>query len=231
MKHGYFKKSDPKLDGLKWGNWGSRPYEYFWASTVIDIKDKKVIDLGTGLPSEHNWHEYVRDKLKPSFYVGIDYDNRMLEQKINESNHKLIWMDMSDLWFESETFDVAYAISTFEHIPSYEVFIKSIKETHRVLKQGSKLVVTLDEIWDVKLNPKNCICSTWNELEKVMLEKTKLDTEVSFGLIDFSRSIQEYFKPEGIEIFQIPIKKNADTGILHSTQYNSVVSYGIFEKI
>lgn len=232
---GYFKPGDPQLGGLKYGNWGSRPYEYMWASKIVSVKDKDVLDLGTGMPSDHNWHQFVKEYLEPKSYTGIDINERMKQEEIHEPKHKMLWMDMTDLKLPDETFDVVYSLSTYEHIPVAEQFIKAMEETHRVMKPGGILVVTLDEIWNVMLKPEQCICSTWNDLERDLIKKQLLRTSIqsanyiypSFGMEDFTYLVGELFYP----VSNPPTKENGEQGLLYSREYNSVISHGVFEKI
>jgi ubiquinone/menaquinone biosynthesis C-methylase UbiE len=226
---GYFKPTDPVLNGLRRGNWGSREFEYMWASKIVSVKDKDVLDLGTGMPSDHNWHQFVREYLEPTSYVGIDINERMKQEEINEPSHKMLWMDMTDLKFPDQTFDVVYSLSTYEHIPVAEQFFKAMEETHRVMKPGGILVVTLDEIWNTLLKPEQCICSTWNDLERDLVKKNCVDTikGVSFGIEDFTDLVKQWFKP----VTEPPVKQNAQQGLLYSREYNSVVSHGVYQKI
>lgn len=231
---GYFKPTDPVLNGLRRGNWGSREFEYMWASKIVSVKDKDVLDLGTGMPSDHNWHQFVREYLEPTSYVGIDINVRMKQEEINEPNHKMLWMDMTDLKFPDQTFDVVYSLSTYEHIPVAEQFFKAMEETHRVMKPGGILVVTLDEIWNTLLKPEQCICSTWNDLERDLDNKDYLEPahsellpHSSFGISQFSNLVKKWFKPIAVP----PVKQNAQQGLLYSREYNSVVSHGVYQKI
>jgi ubiquinone/menaquinone biosynthesis C-methylase UbiE len=220
---GYFKPTDPGINGIKYGNWGSRPYEYFWAAVVVDVTNKRVLDVGTGLPSEHNWNEFVRSQLKPKSYLGIDIDLRLKDEEINEENHKMLYMDMANLQLDDNSIDVIYSISTFEHIDNVDVFMKCMKEGHRVLDKGGKMVVTLDEIWNIA--NKDTQHSSWNELEKVLVKENKFSKkDVSFGMVDFSELISQWFEPVDI-IIQ---KNDADTNLLHHPLWNSTVSYGVF---
>lgn len=224
---GYFKNTDPVLSGIKFGNWGSRPYEYFWAATILDAKDKNVLDLGTGLPSEHNWFNFVIETLNSKTYCGIDFDSRMKNEEINNDKCEMQWMDMSDLKFEDNSFDLIYSISTFEHFDNEECFMKSIKETHRVCKKDALMIVTLDEIWNIY--NKDPIHSAWNELEKILIKNEKYDnSKVSFGMNNFINLISEFFEP--VELNEEDVKKtNANESVLYSPVWNSSVSYGIFK--
>ncbi len=240
---GIFKAIDLTLEGLKWGNWGSNPFEYKWVSQVVDIKDKKVIDLGVGVPSQFNWYEYVVQQLQPSFYAGIDCDKRMVDEQIIESNFEIKHMNMTDLAYEDQFFDVAYCINTFEHIP-YNTLINSIQEIHRVLKDGGVLVVTLDERWDKNL-PYNSD-NNWNILEQSLLESGNFDDKKNaFGLMDFLNLIADYFIPCSEDLLTFPgrgiysrkhrfpyyKKINRNSQILNSgNAYNSCVSFVVLKK-
>lgn len=242
---GLFKKDHPILNGIKWGNWGSRPYEYYWASRVVSVEGKRIIDLGVGLPSQYNWYQYVTTQLRPLYYVGIDTDTRILNELTRGSNYEMLHMDMSQLNFPAKSFDIAFCISTFEHIP-YPIFIKAIQEAHRVLKDDGVLVFTLDEQWDKNIPITRD--TGWNDLEQSLI-KLGLFKAVShtFGLPDFMNLIKEYFVPltddihidlaekiissttTGAVYYQ---RNNRDANILASPElYNSCVSYAVVKKV
>jgi hypothetical protein len=84
------------------------------------------------------------------------------------------------------------------------------------------MVVTLDEIWNIA--NKDTQHSSWNELEKVLVKENKFSKkDVSFGMVDFSELISQWFEPVDI-IIQ---KNDADTNLLHHPLWNSTVSYGV----
>lgn len=220
-KFGYFKATDPQLPGLKFGNWGSRPFEYLWASCVENVEGLDVLDIGTGLPSEHNWHEHVRDTLKPKSYLGIDFDSRLKNEQVETENHKVLWMDASSLQLSDNSIDLVFSISTFEHIDNFDLFKSIMKETARVMRPGAKMVLTLDEYWDHK--ERNCL--PWNELERARVRSGIKTEGVSYGMIDFAQDISEWFEPCG----EVHTKRNADNSLLYSPVYNDCVSYGVFK--
>jgi SAM-dependent methyltransferase len=239
---GVFTQSDPILPGITFGNWGSRPYEYAWAASLVSVENKKVIDLGVGLPSQYNWYEYVVNSLKPSFYVGIDYDGRMEKEIIKKDTYEMLHMNMADIKFPDKSFDIAYCISTYEHI-TYDIFIKAMQETHRVLKDDGILIITLDEEWD-KDEPANH-GNGWNLLEQSLITSGKFTREHrSFGLPEFMSLIKDYFvlylddavvdgsvirSKNGSTIYYD--RKNKDSAILNSgSAVNSCVSYAVLKK-
>lgn len=220
-KFGYFMPSDPQLPGLRFGNWGSRPFEYFWVASVESVKDKDVFDFGTGVPSEHNWNEFTRDVLHPKSYFGIDMDPRLKDEEINEPNHKMICMNATDIKLPDNSIDVVTAISTFEHIDDFNDFLKVVQECHRILRPGGKMVVTLDEYHDYTRTD----ALPWNELEKAKKRLGMVTTGRSYGICDFANDIKEFFTP----LEEPPVKKNADMSLLYSHMYNDCVSYGVFQ--
>lgn len=222
-KFGYFRPYDVQLPGIKFGNWGSRPYEYFWCATTEPVEGKDVLDIGIGLPSEHTWHEFVRDNLKPKSYLGIDFDSRLKNEEIHTDNHKVMWMDASKMPLQDNSIDLVFSISTFEHIEQIEVFEGIMSECARVLRPGGRMILTLDEYWDWKRQD----CLPWNELERAWVRSGKRFTERSYGIVDFAKDVEKYFKP----LEEVPVKNNADGSVLYSPEYNDCVSYGVFEVI
>ena len=241
---GLFKRNDLQLDGLRWANWGSRPYEYYWVSNVVPVNNKRVIDLGVGLPSQHSWFRYVIDVLKPAFYVGIDADGRIIDEVVETEEYKILQMDMSALAFQDNDFDIAYCISTFEHIP-FQIFMKAIKEVYRILKDDGVLVLTLDEQWDKDKSLTRD--SDWNNLEQSLVQMGLIDnSQHAFGLPDFLNLIRDFFIPLDDDLVvdfankiifsqkngtQYYIRQNRDHNVLHSPEcYNSCVSYVVLKK-
>lgn len=224
-KFGYFKTTDPQLHGLRFGNWGSRPFEYFWVACVEEFAGKDVFDFGTGVPSEHNWNEYVRDNLLARSYFGIDLDPRLQVEQIDEPNHKMKCMNGTKLDLPDNSFDLITSISSFEHVDDFEDFKKVISECARILRPGGKMIVTLDEYHDCYRTD----ALPWNELEKARKRIGMTTSGRSYGICDFAVDISPWFKPSGDE--SVPVKKNADPNMLYSQVYNDCVSYGVFEVI
>lgn len=222
-KFGYFKTTDPQLLGFKFGNWGSRPYEYFWVAFVESVSGKDVFDLGTGMPSEHTWNEFVKESLKPKSYLGIDMDLRLKTEEINEPNHKVLWMNATKIELPNNSIDVITSISTFEHIDNFEDFKQIMRECNRVLRPGGKMIITLDEYHDCNRTD----ALPWNELERARKRIGMTTPGRSYGIIDFAEDTKELFVPCGTP----PVKANADPWLLYSPTYNDCISYGVFEVI
>lgn len=240
---GLFKYYDPKLEGLIYANWGSRPFEYKWVTDVVDFKGKKVLDMGVGLPSEHNWYQYVINNLKPSFYSGIDNDPRMANETVKDYRFELVQMNMTKLNYPDKHFDVVLCISSL-HGLDYLTFMASIKEAFRVLKNDGVLLITFDERWDKNL-PYNQD-RNWNALEQSIGTRSLVDNaSVAFGMPQLLSLIKGYFVPyEDNLIINSPTlikskkrnidlysKQNRDRVLLNSGDvYNSSVSFAILKK-
>lgn len=226
---GYFKSTDKRIDSIKYANWGSRPYEYQWVIDVINelnITNMKVIDLGIGEPSLHGWPNFFKDYFKYDLYVGIDCNDMLKREGIDTENFKLKHMDMTDIDYANDFFNLGICISTFEHFDSLENLIKSFQEIHRVLLPGSFLIVTLDEIWDCK--KENKPDAFWSFLDLHLRNKKYVFKDgISFSIYDFVDLVNPYFKP--LEVLNFP-KGNASEELLHHSYYNDTVSFGVFKK-
>lgn len=218
---GYFSPHDPQLTGIKYGNWGSRPFEYFWAAGAADLRGSDVLDIGIGLPSEHTWHEFVRDALQPKTYLGIDIDERIKNEEIDTGTHRVLYMDASMIDLRDNSLDYIFSLSTFEHFEDPALFIKVIAECHRVLRPQGKMIVTLDEFWEN--NRQDCL--PWNELERAWKRDGREFNVVSYGMVDFAKDISKYFT----SVDKPVLKSNKDATLLHNTTYNVCVSHGVFE--
>ena len=216
---GYFTLLSPRTEGIRFGNWGSRPYEYRWASTIVDVRGLDVLDLGVGLPSQYGWYRYALEHLVPRRYCGIDFDDRIREEELRESGLTIQWMDMTALDFPDASFDVIYCLSVFEHLPA-DSLERACAEAYRVMRPGGRLVVTLDERWDVHGRPID-----WNVLERTADQKAP-DGRL-FGLREFAELIDRWFVPVAD---RLPTRRNADRRLLHNKEFNSCVSYALFEQ-
>jgi SAM-dependent methyltransferase len=217
---GYVTLFSPRLEGIRFGNWGSRPYEYRWASDVVDVRGLDVLDLGVGLPSQYDWYRYAAERLGPRRYVGIDFDERVREEEIEEPGLSIRWMDMTALDFGDSSFDVLYCLSVFEHLPA-EALERACAEAHRVLRPGGRLVVTLDERWDIH-GPR----IDWNVLERTSGRIAPPDR--AFGLPEFARLVGPWFVPAAD---RLPTRANADRRLLHNGEFNSCVAYALFDRL
>lgn len=132
---GFFVKNNPITTKYTYANWGSRLWELKAVETrlnQINIKDKNIVDIGIGVPSDSNFYKfYVNSGCNLKAY---DLDSRITET-IKLSDKCTIYNKSSDSMKENpdNSVDIVVAISSLEHY-SIESFNKTISEVHRILK-------------------------------------------------------------------------------------------------
>lgn len=123
---------------------GTRKYN--WRGTEKLVKfvtsGDKVLDLGCG-----NGRLYQLLEDKSINYVGLDISSELI--KLAQSNYskfsniRFVVGDMSqDLPFANNQFDVVFMLASFHHLPSSQSRINLLNELRRVVKPGSKLIMT-----------------------------------------------------------------------------------------
>jgi len=108
-----------------------------FASTFLDFKNKKILDVGceNGVILKH---------LKETFDCEI---NGVTLGNILEENKNFIKSaDMHELPFDDESFDIILTMHTLEHAISPYI---ALAEINRVLKTGGKIIVIMPEEGDV----------------------------------------------------------------------------------
>ena len=96
-----------------------------------------VLDVGCGTgPVIARLHEKYPEK----HYVGLDLTPAMIEVALakNLSNAEFVVGDAENLPFEDASFDAVLCSNSFHHYPNPEAFLR---EAHRVLRPGGKLVL------------------------------------------------------------------------------------------
>jgi SAM-dependent methyltransferase len=94
-----------------------------------------VLDFGCGRKPYRELFSNVSE------YIGVDYEN---EGHPHENEDIDVFYDGKSLPFESERFDVVFTSEVFEHVENLD---EMIKELHRVLKPGGKLLVTVPFVY------------------------------------------------------------------------------------
>lgn len=109
----------------------------------IDLKDKKVLDVGCG---GGQYMEYFLSKNAKT--IGIDYSEKMIDmaKEYLEGNKKsrfsLIKADANNLPFPSNTFNLVLSIGLLEYLSKPE---KALSEIHRVLKKGGLAIMSFSK--------------------------------------------------------------------------------------
>lgn len=102
-------------------------------------KKTSVLELGCGTGESSRYLEHI---LKPKNYIGTDNDKEMirLAENKNSSGSRVVFqlVDFSRLPFTDKSFDAVFNMSILHTLANWK---KAVKEIHRVLKPGGKLIL------------------------------------------------------------------------------------------
>ena len=127
----------------------AKNYDKFWDFYIvpsysktlarIDLqKSSKILDLGCGTGE---LLKILEDRFPSSELTGIDLTEEMLavaKQKLSD-NVELLLGSATNLPFDSESFDWVIMSNVIGHLSDKKI---ALKETHRVLKNPGKIVIT-----------------------------------------------------------------------------------------
>lgn len=105
--------------------------------------------LKTDLFEEASGHDQLLfDMFKQDKVFGVDISGFVVERAYNRSkefgdNYNFITGDVRALPYEDKTFDLIISNSTLDHLPRPEIG-KAVLELKRVLKDGGRLLLTID---------------------------------------------------------------------------------------
>jgi len=228
---GYFSKKQPHTNKYYFANWGSRKWEYFFieqALKSIGIKEKNVIDIGIGLPEQHNFYTfYVKSGC---FLTALDPDGRLDELTILSDKCKIIRQSAENIKMHDASVDIVISISTMEHMP-LPVFQRTIEEIHRVLKPNALFIGTLDLTYDkIKSAP-------WAILEKTINGLPEYENEIPLQphhqplTVDyFLNLIHPFFHFKNGEVHNNRLTVGPEKNLIYSSEWNSHVAYFRFHK-
>lgn len=227
---GYFVKKNPHTKKYFYANWGSREWEYRWVENILNkigIKNKRVIDIGIGLPTDSDFYKfYIRSG---SFLTAFDPDDRLDKITYLSNKCKIIRKSAEKMNIPSATIDVVVCLSSFEHFP-VQIFKKTIKEIHRVLKRNGHLIVTLDLTFD-KLKS-----SRWAVLEKTISGLPATENNLRLKS-EYQQLTLEYFLKMVSPYFTVNNKIIKNKGVInskliYSKKWNSYVAYlHLYKKV
>lgn len=99
----------------------------------------KILDLGCG--SGRLYHLF--EEFQGVEYVGVDQSEGQIEiakEKFPKLDFQVV--EMTELPFADNEFDIIYCIATFHHLPDEKSRIKALQEMKRVLKSGGHIIMT-----------------------------------------------------------------------------------------
>lgn len=100
----------------------------------------ELLDVGCG---KMPYKEYILKNSAVKKYVGLDIESALIYDENCKPDFK--W-DGSEMPFEENTFDCAFATEVLEHCPEPEIVLK---EVLRVLKPGGNFFFTVPFLWNL----------------------------------------------------------------------------------
>jgi ubiquinone/menaquinone biosynthesis C-methylase UbiE len=98
-----------------------------------------ILDIGCGTGRDMAWFESQKVNV-----LGIDLSMGMLKYAQASVQGNLISMNMRNLGFSTAIFDGVWCCASLLHLPKSEA-IFALQETHRILKAGGMLVLSVQE--------------------------------------------------------------------------------------
>ncbi len=111
-------------------------------------KGDKVLDLGCG--NGRLFQAFNKD----INYTGVDLSKELIniaKQKYDSENIKFITTNALNLPFEKDYFDIVFSIAMLHHIPSKNLRNKFLKQVKKVLKPDSLFIVSVWDLWRLKI--------------------------------------------------------------------------------
>jgi SAM-dependent methyltransferase len=125
--------------------------------------------------------------------IGIDISSLIVKEAKNSHNGlKGSVADVRSLPFHENAFDIIVSISTLDHFASRKEIINSLREFHRVLRKGGRLILTLDNL----INP---VISLRAVLPFSLLKRTGI-VSYYFGVTAGPRYLRRVLGLTGFEI-------------------------------
>jgi ubiquinone/menaquinone biosynthesis C-methylase UbiE len=141
-----FRKSEAVQQVLNSAEGGGSSADPAYKAFLNPQPGMKFLDVG----SCANLFNYALDKW-PSEYYGIDISPKLIEAMQNVAKDRnisiggLFVADVAAMPFEDAFFDIAAVIGVLEYF-DLEYITRALKELHRVLKPGAKMVVDMPNL-------------------------------------------------------------------------------------
>ena len=116
-------------------------HRFFGVSRLLDLvklEPERIIEVGCGVGITTS---FIAAKFKKAEVAALDLESQISaanKLKVKDERVKFVAGDATSLNFDSCSFDAAFEIFTFHHIPDYEA---AIAEICRVLKKGGKFYI------------------------------------------------------------------------------------------
>ncbi|MDD3888194.1 MAG: class I SAM-dependent methyltransferase [Patescibacteria group bacterium] len=144
---------------------------------------QNILDAGCG-----NGRLYQLLKNKNIKYLGIDNSDALIsEAKTKYQFGNFRQMDLLDLHFEGENFDIVFCIAALQHIPSKELRLQVLKDFYHILKPNSYLLMTNWNLWQGKYfwqTLKYSFSSVAGKHRELDIKDVYMPWKARFGVVD-----------------------------------------------
>ena len=160
-------------------------FKYYFQNT--DLKDRKILDVGC---RDHNAYSKLNEL--GLIWTGIDI-------KPTHPQGEIITMDMVDLKFIDNSFDIIFICHSLEHC---ENPIKALREFNRVLKEEGYLFISLPchcEHHILKSDEDHIFCFTQLQIERLLFN-------CKYNNIKTLKSYKGYSEPDMYNLIAVAQK-------------------------
>ncbi|MCA9459206.1 MAG: class I SAM-dependent methyltransferase, partial [Nanoarchaeota archaeon] len=172
----------------------------FIKNSLIDLKGKKVLDIGCGNGKDIK----LIESLGASEVYGIDSSNFMLNEakKIVSNPENLYLSNIEKTSFEDNFFDIIIGRFSFHYLSNYD---NAYNELSRILKKNALLILVIHHPFKDLISQKNKIYGE-QEIIKIELYNNKVPIYFPTHTLKdyFSRSFFDSFMLVGFEEEQSP---------------------------
>jgi ubiquinone/menaquinone biosynthesis C-methylase UbiE len=146
-----------------------------------------ILDVGCGI----GIFEQTLNQLP---ITGLDIDPLFLEEAKQRSRNRFVHGDVTNMEFETESFDGVFSVTTLEFIPDLPL---ALKEIHRVLKPNGKIVFLI-------LNTKSNYFQTQSDRANSYFQKIAHDHQKVLHHVQMSFTTKQGYMLgiDGMEVFE-----------------------------